>query len=468
MAPSPFKSFVVFAEMRTGSNFLEANLNAIPGIKCHGEAFNPFFIGGEGKQEYLGVDIAARNADPTALLTAMRAQTKGIAGFRYFHDHDPRVFDLVMNEKSCAKIVLTRNQIESYISWKIAKESDQWWMANTKHLKTVRPKFEGEEFLERMTELQAYQKNLLNRLQKSGQTAFYIDYDDILDLDVLNGLAAFLGAEGRLKDLDFRFKKQNPEALEEKVSNPAEMGKALAKIDWFSLSHTPNFEPRRAPGVPQYMASSGAPLLFLPIRSAPDMRIKKWLAGFGPMLPNFDRHSLRAWRAAQESHRSFTVLRHPLARAHAAYDEFLRKEWMPELRPYLKRVHKFILPPKGAGFADPAEYRAGLAVFLELIRHIMAGRTELRTPSQFASQLMTLQGFGQLQSPDHLLREDQLDMGLAYLLSDLGIEAHELPPEQDIAQHPLAALYGPDLEAAARGAYGRDYEAFGFSDWKPS
>ena len=82
MAPSPFKSFVVFAEMRTGSNFLEANLNAIPGIKCHGEAFNPFFIGGEGKQEYLGVDIAARNADPTALLTAMRAQTKGIAGFR--------------------------------------------------------------------------------------------------------------------------------------------------------------------------------------------------------------------------------------------------------------------------------------------------------------------------------------------------------------------------------------------------
>ena len=40
-----FTSFVVLAEMRTGSNFLEANLNALEGVTCHGEAFNPHFIG---------------------------------------------------------------------------------------------------------------------------------------------------------------------------------------------------------------------------------------------------------------------------------------------------------------------------------------------------------------------------------------------------------------------------------------
>lgn len=465
MAESPFKSFVVFAEMRTGSNFLEANLNAIAGIKCHGEAFNPYFIGGEGKQDYLGVDIVARGADPGVLLAAMRAQTKGISGFRYFHDHDPRVFDLVMADPTCAKIVLTRNQLESYISWKIAMESDQWWMANTKHLKTVRPKYDGDEFLQRVMGLQAFQKVLQRRLQTSGQTAFYLDYDDVLDLDVLNGIAAFLGAEGRLAALDFKFKKQNPEALEDKVSNPVEMGKSLAKIDWFDLSKTPNFEPRRAPGVPQYMASKGAPLLFLPIRSGPEQRIKKWLTGFGPLLPNFDRNSLRAWRGAHPGHRSFTVLRHPLARAHEAYAEFLRKEWMPELRPYLKRVHKFQLPPKGQGFDDPAEYRAGLMVFLDLIKHIAAGRTELRMPAQFASQFMTLQGFGQLQSPDHLLREDQLPMGLVYLTADLGIAVPDLPPDHSTAQHGLSAIHDAELEAAARAAYARDYEAFGFGDW---
>ena len=40
-----FEYFVVLAEMRTGSNLLESNLNAIDGIECHGELFNPFFIG---------------------------------------------------------------------------------------------------------------------------------------------------------------------------------------------------------------------------------------------------------------------------------------------------------------------------------------------------------------------------------------------------------------------------------------
>ena len=51
-----FNSFVVFAEMRTGSNFLEANLNAFLGIKCHGEAFNPHFIGYPNTTHILGVD----------------------------------------------------------------------------------------------------------------------------------------------------------------------------------------------------------------------------------------------------------------------------------------------------------------------------------------------------------------------------------------------------------------------------
>ncbi|NBO20432.1 MAG: nodulation protein NodH, partial [Rhodobacteraceae bacterium] len=48
-----FKSFVVFAEMRTGSNYLEANLNALSGVLCHGEAFNPHFIGKKDQTDYL-------------------------------------------------------------------------------------------------------------------------------------------------------------------------------------------------------------------------------------------------------------------------------------------------------------------------------------------------------------------------------------------------------------------------------
>ena len=60
-------SFVIFAEMRTGSNFLESNLNALQGVTCHGEAFNPYFIGGEGKQELFGIDMAGAQCRPVAV-----------------------------------------------------------------------------------------------------------------------------------------------------------------------------------------------------------------------------------------------------------------------------------------------------------------------------------------------------------------------------------------------------------------
>lgn len=87
-----FDYFVVFAEMRTGSNFLETNLNAFDGVSCHGEAFNPFFIGYPNRDNILGVTQQARDAKPELLLREIR-NTPDLSGFRYFHDHDPRVFD---------------------------------------------------------------------------------------------------------------------------------------------------------------------------------------------------------------------------------------------------------------------------------------------------------------------------------------------------------------------------------------
>lgn len=79
-----FDSFILLAEMRTGSNFLEENLNAIPGLRCWGEAFNPHFMGNAGKTELAGLSLTERERDPLVLLDAMRAKTDGLAGFRFF------------------------------------------------------------------------------------------------------------------------------------------------------------------------------------------------------------------------------------------------------------------------------------------------------------------------------------------------------------------------------------------------
>lgn len=453
--------------MRTGSNFLESNLNALEGLTCHGEVFNPFFIGGEGKQDLFGIDLAGRNADPAGFLRAMQAHTKGLSGFRYFSDHDPRVFDLLIQDQTCAKIILTRNQLESFISWKIAKQSDQWWLANTKHLKTVRPTFDLMEFLQRIDDLSQFHAKLTHALQVTGQTAFTIDYDDVLDLDVLNGLAAFLGVPAGLEKLVFRFKKQNPEPIEEKVANPDEMRQALSKIDWFNQSHRPNFEPRRYANLQQYFVGETVPLIFMPVKFGPERQVKKWLQSYGNVQNNLDRTALRKWKEAHPGQRSFAVLRHPLARAHAIYCDFLEKEWMPELRPYLKRVHKFQLPPKGKAFETEAEFREGFKVFLELFKHIFAGRTELRTLTQFASQTAILQGFAYLQSPDFVLREDRLQIGLDHIAAEVGLAPRAVPAVKDNCPYSLESLYGPDLEALARDAYGRDYSGFGFGDWQP-
>ena len=255
-----FTSFVLLAEMRTGSNFLEANLNAMPGVACYGEIFNPHFIGKLNQEELFGVTLPAREKDPSALMTAIRDNTSGLAGFRYFHDHDPRVLSRVMDDPACAKIILTRNPLESYVSWKIARATGQWKLTNAKKLKTAKIPFDGAEFEAHVTKLQAFQVQLMHGLQTSGQTAFYIDYDDLNDTDVLNGLARFLGITARLETPDGSLKKQNPAPISEKVENPEAISLALARLDRFNLSRTPNFEPRRNAAVPSFLVAGGRKL----------------------------------------------------------------------------------------------------------------------------------------------------------------------------------------------------------------
>ena len=120
-----FDSFVIFAEMRTGSNLLEATLAQVPGIVCHGEIFNPDHLGGPAVTEVLGVTMADRIADPSALLDRVRA-APGLNGFRFFFDHEPRVLDAILTDPRCAKIVLTRNPVDCYISLKIAYNTKRW------------------------------------------------------------------------------------------------------------------------------------------------------------------------------------------------------------------------------------------------------------------------------------------------------------------------------------------------------
>lgn len=464
--PGPFHSFVLFAEMRTGSNFLEANLNALPGVTSHGEVFNPYFIGKKDVTELFGITLAEREANPRLLLGKLRAETEGLSGFRYFHDHDPRVLDLVMDDPGCAKIVLTRNPLESYVSWKIARATGQWKLTDAKRLKSAKAHFDAAEFQGHIGLLQEFQLRLLRGLQTSGQTAFYIDYEDLSSVEVLNGLAAFLGVGARLKAVDDSLKKQNPEPVEAKLENPEALADALNGVDVFALSRTPNFEPRRPAAIPSAVAAAGAPFLFLPVRSGPEQAIRDWLSGFGSLLEGFEQKTLRQWKRLQPGHRSFTVIRHPLLRAHAAFREKIVSGQLADHRRTLIRAYKADLPDPGKPFADGAAERAAFLVFLHYARLSTLGQTGLRVDPNWASQTAILQGFASFQPLDMVIREDRLAEGLAFLAAEAGLPMPPAPPEDPAAQA-LAAIYDEALEAAAAEAYARDYMGFGFDRWRP-
>ena len=469
MTDHPFDCFIILAEMRTGSNLLEATLNSFPGLVCHGEVFNPSFVGHKNKTELFGITVEAREADPILLIRRMIAKTEGLPGFRFFHDHDPRVLAHALADRRCAKVILTRNPLESFVSLMIAVQTGQWKLGDLKNQKTARARFDAAEFERHLELVQGFQLLVQHALQTSAQTAFYIDYEDLHDLDVLNGLARFLGVEARIDAIPDALKKQNPEETRDKVVNPDEMELALEGLDRFNLSRTPSFEPRRSPGVPNLVAAKGAPLLFMPIKGGPEARVTAWLAEIGGGLTEgFTHKALRQWRRSQRNHRTFTVLRHPLARAHAAFCDLLASGRPAEVRFALRRLYKVQLP---ADPADPAydlyAHRTAFLAFLKFLKGNLAAQTRLKVDAAWATQAAVLQGFSAIVGPDLVLREDQLAGGLAFLASEVGLAAPAPGAEAPATPYTLADVFDDEIEAAAREAYQRDYATFGFGPWRP-
>ncbi|EPX77598.1 hypothetical protein [Litoreibacter arenae] len=474
---SRFEYFVVFAEMRTGSNFLEASLNEFADIHCYGEAYNPHFVGHHNKDALFGVDLAQRELSPLSLIERMKENTDGLPGFRFFNDHDPRVMAHVLEDPKCAKIILTRNPLDSYVSLKIAAQTGQWKLSDMKQRRSATISFDREEFLAHLAAKQAFQLELLKGMQISGQTGFYVAYEDIGDVDVLNGMARFIGSAEQINATPNSVKKQNPSELEDKVTNYDQMVKDLASIDHFALSNTPNFEPRRGPGVPGFYLAAHAPLLFIPVAAAPKVSVLEWLAsldqvGVADLSTNLSQKSLRQWKRGNPGHRSFTVIRHPLDRAHRVFCEYIvpkRDDNFADPRKVMRNKYGVAVPNQG-DLADytKIEHRAAFANFLKFVKGNLAGQTSIRIDAVWATQSALLQGAAAVVLPDTILREDEISGGLETLASSLGLQAGEVELEPETGPFSLAEIYDDELEKLAMAAYRKDYINFGFGRWGES
>ncbi len=466
-----FDYFVIFAEMRTGSNLLEENINQFPDITSHGEVFNPHFIGYPVNEDLFGVTQADREENPLAAIQAIQANTDGLAGFRFFHDHDARIFEHCIDDPRCAKIILNRNPIDSFVSWKIASATGQWKLTNATHQKATAIEFNADEFEGFMQNWQDFQIAILNRMQKSGQTAFYIAYEDLQDVEVLNGMAKFLGSGHRIEALSKRLKKQNPAPLSEKVQNFEDMVQSVARMDRFNLNRTPNFEPRRGAMVPQYVAAARAPLLYLPIKCGPTELIEQWMADLDHVTPddlrrNLSQKDLRQWKRQNKGNRSFTVVRHPVMRVYDAFCKHILDTGplcYTEVRKTLRRVHNVPIPQDqpDASFT-PKDMRAAFVAFLTFLKANLSGQTALRVDPAWASQSHVIQGFADFAPPDVIVREEVLEDELAFLAAQTGTPYAAVRDMAPVHPIELSEIYDGHVEGLVRDAYQKDYLAYGF------
>ncbi|AXC48709.1 hypothetical protein DRW48_02505 [Paracoccus suum] len=460
--PDPFRSFVIFAGMRTGSNLLEATLNAIKYVTCFGEAFNPYMLGWPDKAELKGFTAEQRDADPHALLNAILGASN-LNGFRYFFDHDPRVFDAIMDDPSCGKIILTRNPVDSYVSTQLARETNQWKLNETETPIPARITFDPAEFRETLDANIAFLTRIQRRLQTSGQAGFWLSYDDLRDPEVMTGMMHWLGrtdlAEVRPASDQVP---QNPRLMAHKVENFEQMQAELARIDPFQLHKLPNFEVPRSADVSTFsVVDGGRGLLFQPIFGGPTRRVERWLGSLGPVRNGLSQAELAAWKRDHPGHRSFTSLAHPTRRAWTALCVFIdgpKQRWVRDL---LRERQRVPVPPEGTKMADldAGTQRALFLAFLDFVGRNLNGQTTMPTHRLWASQSEIVAGFVDAAVPHVMLRDDALPEGLAWLCDAVGVDD---PPELSPPAGMPDFLTAPEVRAAAHEAYLRDYVAFGF------
>ncbi|MEL6700738.1 MAG: sulfotransferase family 2 domain-containing protein, partial [Pseudomonadota bacterium] len=222
------------------------------------------------------------------------------------------------------------------------------------------------------------------------------------------------------------------------------------------------------------IAAAKAPLLFAPMKAGPEAEIAAWMAQLDGVAPadltrNFNQKQLRQWKRARAPHRSFTVLRHPVARAYRAFQDKIvgtGKGSFLEIRKTLMRVYNVSLEADGPGADWTADrQRAAFLEYLAFVKMNLSGQTAVRVDGTWATQAQSLQGFADFAVPDMVLREDTLDRDLGLLCAMVGLEAPAWQAPEDADQISLADIYDAEVEAAVADVYQRDYMTFGFGTW---
>ena len=242
--PSPRQNsecdFVVYGIPRVGSNYFISLLNKHPSILCHYETFHAKQI--YACYEKLGIaeedfySLSSRNSDPLRFMDYIYAnrQNYHAVGFNIFPNQCDLVVDETLNNRHIKKIILKRkNMVKNYISLKIARATDCWWSSKGEKKKS-KPQihFNPDEFHKTINRYSDFYQKIEDFLSLSKQKYIVIWYEDFLsDMDFyLNKLFTFLEVDCIEVEKRTGMVKQNPETIDQLVSNPQEMNAFINTI----------------------------------------------------------------------------------------------------------------------------------------------------------------------------------------------------------------------------------------------
>lgn len=494
-----YKYFAIFGTMRSGSNLLEQSLNQYASITCHGELFNPSFIGHPKSTEFLGFDFQEREKSPVSLIKAMINDAgDNIAGFRVFHDHDQRTAQIALQDPKCAKIVLQRDVLQSFISLEIALKTDQWLLHDAPDRRGGKIHFNPCEFKKYREKQEVYYANIRETLQKSGQTAFWLHYPEQRNVEVLNGIAMFLGTDEVLKTAKETIRRQNPGSLRYKVENYDEMQTALSSWSEEGTILATGFDPLRRANIPRMVSCISQPILFVPVPGGPNEEVLRWMNTIDDGAPQTDgfssavidgeilhtghnQRTLFEWMSPNPDLVSMTAVRHPLARA---YDAFMSKIFPTGEGTYAV-IREQLVNYFGVALPDPefmetatrsalesegysiGQHRAAFHAFLRFLKDNLSGQTSIRKDGLWDSQMSFVTGFNTAVPISIIAKEGQMDASFKYIESVLDLPAPNIgAPIQPDHMFQLDEIYTRQTENLARKAYTMDYSRFGFADYQ--
>jgi LPS sulfotransferase NodH len=216
-------AFLLVGMMRSGSNFLERQLNMLPDVRCHGELFNPVFVGfsheAAGRPTGYGRDDTnARLADEDAFIDKVdQACDRRVIGLRLFLDHSAAMTSRLLYDPNVAKVVLSRNLLEAYISLETARETGVWLSTEAAKAPPKPVKVDINKLVTFALRQSLYYNDVQTVLHQTGQRYLQIDYNEIKNLAKLNEIAGFVGSQHQFDAVAEPIRKQNPGSLEERI-----------------------------------------------------------------------------------------------------------------------------------------------------------------------------------------------------------------------------------------------------------